>query len=139
MLLKSGSKGWVVLSCCGWYVLTFCTNKLVELLDYDLEKNNIDELNLIYKEELIYQNNIYTFIKGEFVSKEEIKDENTLKKINDYLVFIKTQDEKVDKNNIFIKKVSTNETKKIEDVEKKEIKNIINQEIPDDNLNNIDN
>ena len=96
---------------------------------------------LIYddKEELIYQNNIYTFIKGEFVSKEEIKDENTLKKINDYLVFIKTQDEKVDKTNIFIKKVSTNETKKIEDVEKKEIKNIINQEIPDDNLNNIDN
>ncbi len=120
-------------------LITERTNKLVELLDYDLENNNIDELNLIYKEELIYQNNIYTFIKGEFVSKEEIKDENTLKKINDYLVFIKTQDEKVDKNNIFIKKVSTNETKKIEDVEKKEIKNIINQEIPDDNLNNIDN
>ena len=120
-------------------LITERTNKLVELLDYDLEKNNIDELNLIYKEELIYQNNIYTFIKGEFVSKEEIKDENTLKKINDYLVFIKTQDEKVDKNNIFIRNVSTNETKKIEDVGKKEIKNIINQEIPDDNLNNIDN
>lgn len=105
------------------------TNKLVELLDYDLTKPYQDDVKLIYKEELIYKNNIYTFLKGEFVSKEEIKDEETLKRVENNMVFIKTIEENSKKKNIFIKNVKTNEVKKVDEVDEDNVKEVVKDSI----------
>ena len=105
------------------------TNKLVELLDYDLTKPYQDDVKLIYKEELIYKNNIYTFLKGEFVSKEEIKDEETLKRVKNNMVFIKTIEENSKKKNIFIKNVKTNVVKKVDEVDEDNVKEVVKDSI----------
>ena len=105
------------------------TNKLVELLDYDLSKNYQNDLDLIYKEELIYKNNIYTFLKGEYISKEEIKDEETLKRVQENLIFIKTKEEESKKKNIFIKNIKTDEVKEVDSVDEDNVKEVINDSI----------
>ncbi len=69
------------------------TNMLVKLIDYDLSKEEIDDVVSDYHETLLYKNQLYTFQNGKFIKKE--KSDTECKKMNNHMVFIKKEDGKM--------------------------------------------
>lgn len=63
------------------------TNLLVDLIDYDLSKKEVDDIVTSYHETLIYKDQLYLFKDGKFLSKE--KNDLEYKKLNDHMIFIK--------------------------------------------------
>lgn len=63
------------------------TNVLIDLIDYDLNKEHVDDVITSYNETLIYKDQLYSFKDGKFLGKE--KNNLEYKKLNDYMVFIK--------------------------------------------------
>lgn len=53
---------------------------LIELTNYDLDKDEVDDVNISYNESLYYKGFKYNFKDNEFVSKECVKEHDDLKK-----------------------------------------------------------
>ncbi len=69
------------------------TNMLVKLIDYDLSKEEADDVVSNYHETLLYKNQLYTFQDGKYIGKEESDTE--IKKLKDHMVFIKREGDKI--------------------------------------------
>lgn len=63
------------------------TNLLIDLIDYDLNKEEVDDVVTSYHETLIYKDQLYSFKDGKFLGKE--KTDLEYKKLNDHMIFIK--------------------------------------------------
>lgn len=69
------------------------TNMLVQLIDYDLDKEEVDDVVSNYHETLLYKNQLYTFQDGTYIGKEDSDTE--VKKLKDHMVLVKRQDGKI--------------------------------------------
>lgn len=92
------------------------TNMLVKLIDYDLSKEEADDLISNYKETLLYKNQLYTFQDGRFIGKEESNTE--IKKLNDHMVLVKREAGKI---TLTVTDITSNTSKVYEDVSEEDI------------------
>lgn len=69
------------------------TNMLVSLIDYDLSKEEADDVVSNYHETLLYKNQLYTFQDGKYVGKED--SDTSVTKLKDHMVFVKKQNGKI--------------------------------------------
>ncbi len=95
------------------------TNMLVNLIDYDLSKENTDDISSNYHETLLYKGQIYTFKDGEYVGKEESGVE--YKRLKDRMVFIKKEN---GKTNLTVLNTLDNTSRIFEDVSDDDIKDL---------------
>lgn len=65
------------------------TNMLVKLIDYDLSKEEVDDVVSNYHETLLYKNQLYTFQDGKYVGKEDSDTE--IKKLKNHMVLVKRE------------------------------------------------
>lgn len=92
------------------------TNMLVHLIDYDLSKENVEDLASNYHETLLYKGKMYTFKNGEYVGKEESGVE--YKKLKDHIVFIKKENDVI---NLTVVNTADNSTKVFNDVKEEDL------------------
>lgn len=69
------------------------TNMLVKLIDYDLSKEEVDDVVSNYHETLLYKNQLYTFQDGKYVGKEDSDTE--IKKLKNHMVLVKRENGKI--------------------------------------------
>lgn len=102
------------------------TNQLIELMNYDLSKPLSEEdVQLVYKQEVLYKNSLYTFSKGKFISKEVITDKDTLEKVKENMISITKKDTKSKKVDVDIKNVRSKKHHKVKDVDEENVKEVI--------------
>ncbi len=95
------------------------TNMLVGLIDYDLSKEERDDLVSSYNETLIYKNQLYTFQDGKFIGKDDSNTE--IKKLEDHMVLIKRENEKI---TVTVTNTSDNESTIFKDVKEEDLTNL---------------
>lgn len=87
------------------------TNKLVELLEYNLEEDKTHDISSSFSETLIYKDNKYVFEGGKFKEKQLLEKDDKLEDLdNNELVYLSKKDNDTD---ITIKNVNSNEENKI--------------------------
>ena len=92
---------------------------LVGLIDYDLSKEERDDLVSSYNETLIYKNQLYTFQDGKFIGKDDSNTE--IKKLEDHMVLIKRENEKI---TVTVTNTSDNESTIFKDVKEEDLTNL---------------
>lgn len=84
------------------------TNKLIELLEYNLSEHKSVDFSTKYHETLIYKGNKYIFENGNFISKSDLEESDLLNNedTSSSLVVIKENND--EESNVTIKNIKTN-------------------------------
>ncbi len=114
------------------------TNKLIDLLEYNLSEHKSADFSTRYNEILIYKNNKYIFENGDFKFKEELEEgDELLNKTDEDIVVVKSEGEV---SEVSVKNVNTEEIKTSEPIEKKnvleKIKEFFNKKKDDESNSN---
>lgn len=95
------------------------TNLLINLIDYDLNKEEVDDVVTSYHETLIYKDQLYLFKDGKFISKE--KTDLEYKKLNDHMIFIKKVNDSI---TLTILNTNTNISKTYSNLKEDDVNNL---------------
>ena len=84
------------------------TNKLIELLEYNLSEHKSVDFSTKYHETLIYKGNKYIFENGNFISKSDLEESDLVndEDTSSSLVVIKENND--EESNVTIKNINTN-------------------------------
>lgn len=94
------------------------TNMLVKLIDYDLSKENADDVLSNYNETLLYKNQLYTFQDGKFIGKKD--NDTEVKKTDRYMFLIKKDKGRI---SLTITDTVNHSTRRYDDISPEDAKN----------------
>ena len=84
------------------------TNKLIELLEYNLSEHKSVDFSTKYHETLIYKGNKYIFENGNFISKSDLEESDLVNNEDTSSSLVVIKDNNDEESNVTIKNINTN-------------------------------